>query len=170
MDFSIGERVVYPNQGIARVEEIREIETGDGPTSFYVLRLEPAESVVMVPVENAREVGLRPPIDGAECRRLLKLLAASFAAPAANWKDRRKAFLEKTCTGDIFSLAEVLKQLTYLDARRTLPYGEQRLLERARSLVISEVALAGRTTEAEAESTVDAALETARARVAHAAA
>jgi CarD family transcriptional regulator len=115
MVFNIGDLVVYPNQGIAHVDEIRVIEAGNGPARFYVLRLEEGGSVVMVPVDNAREVGLRPPIGGAECKRLLTLLAAPFEVPPTHWKDRRKAFFEKTRTGDIFTLADVLKKLTYMD-------------------------------------------------------
>jgi len=153
---------VYPNQGIARVDEIRVIETSNGPTRFYVMRLEPAGSTLMVPVDNARQVGLRAPIGAADCARLLELLAAPFAAPAPHWKDRQADHREKTRTGDVFTLADVLQKLTYLDARRPLPFGEKRTLERARSLVISEIALAGRMTEAEAEAAVDAALATAR--------
>jgi CarD family transcriptional regulator len=170
MVFNIGDLVVYPNQGIAHVDEIRVIEAGNGPARFYVLRLEEGGSVVMVPVDNAREVGLRPPIGGAECKRLLTLLAAPFEVPPTHWKDRRKAFFEKTRTGDIFTLADVLKKLTYMDSRKPLPYGEKRILERARSLVIGEVALAGRKTAAESESAVDGALARARPRAARTAA
>jgi CarD family transcriptional regulator len=166
MVFNIGEQVVYPNQGIARVEAIRSIETADGPTRFYVLRLAAGGSVVMVPVDGARAVGVRPPIGKAECGRLLELLAAPFAAPATQWKDRQKELVEQTRTGDIFTQADVLKKLTYLDSLKPLPYSEKRMLERARLLVIGEFALAARRTHAEAEAVVDHALATARPRAA----
>jgi CarD family transcriptional regulator len=159
--FSTGEQVVYPNQGLARVEGIREIESGSGLTRFYVLRLEPSGSTVMVPVETARAVGLRSPIAAAVCERLLEVLAAPFAVPPAHWKDRQREYHEQTRRGDIFALAEVLKALTCLDARRPLPYSEKRLLERTRSLVVGEVAIASRRSEAEAEAVVDGALSTA---------
>jgi RNA polymerase-interacting CarD/CdnL/TRCF family regulator len=108
----------------------------------------------MVPVDNAREVGLRVPIGGADCQRLLELLAAPFEAPPAHWKGRQRESLEKTRTGDIFALADVLKKLTFLDSRKPLPYAEKRRLERARLLVIGELAHACRKTEVEAESAV----------------
>ena len=115
-------------------------QLGEESNEFYMLRLVASDSVVMVPVVNADEVGLRSPIKSKECEKLLKLLAEDFSAPPADWKDRYKEFLEKMRTGDVFTVAEVLKTLTYLSNRKPLSFREKRMLERARFLVISEVA------------------------------
>jgi CarD family transcriptional regulator len=161
MGFSIGQCVVYPTQGVARVEEIRMIQTADGVASFYILRIETPNSVVMVPVANARGVGVRLPIGRAECERLLECLAAGFDDPPANFKDRKQEFLEKARSGDVFVLADVLKKLTYLNSRKPLSEIDKRMLERARTVLIGEVAVASRRTAAAAECAVDAALATA---------
>lgn len=161
MKFSIGQRVVYPSQGVARVEEIRVLESGGKATSFYVLRIETPESTVMVPVENASGVGLRPPIGRAECERLLTCLAERFDDPPANFKDRQQEFHQKTKTGDVFTLADILKKLTYLHTRKPLADADRRMLERTRALLIGEIAVATRRTTADAESALDVALKTA---------
>lgn len=158
MAFKVGEKVVYPNHGVGIVEEISTRQLGAESNEFYMLRLVATDSVVMVPVANADEVGLRSPIKSKECEKLLKLLSEDFAAPPADWKDRYKEFLEKMRTGDIFTVAEVLKTLTYLSLRKPLSFREKRMLERARFLVVSEVALANRKSEPTVEEMVDSAL------------
>ncbi len=158
MGFKVGEKVVYPNHGIGIIEEIAERELGPETSRFYMLRLKASDSVVMVPVANATEVGLRSPIKMKECERLLKLLSDDFAAPPADWKDRYKEFLEKMRTGDVFTVAEVLKTLTYLSLRKPLSFREKRMLERARFLVVSEIALICRKPDSAIETVVDEAL------------
>lgn len=155
MGFKVGEKVVYPNHGIGVIQEITVRES----VEFYKLVLmEGGDSHVHVPVAKADEVGLRPPIKSKECERLMKLLSENFAAPPSDWKDRYKEFLEKMRTGDIFTVAEVLKTLTYLSLRKPLSFREKRLLERARFLVVSEIAMVGRKPIATIEVVVDEAL------------
>ncbi|HQR40049.1 MAG TPA: CarD family transcriptional regulator, partial [Blastocatellia bacterium] len=113
MGFKVGEKVVYPNHGIGVIEEISLRSLGAESSNFYMLRLKATDSVVMVPVANADEVGLRSPIKLKDCDRLLKLLGENFASPPADWKDRYKEFLEKMRTGEGFTVSEVLKRLTY---------------------------------------------------------
>ncbi len=155
MPFKVGEKVVYPNHGIGVIEDISIREMGAVSGRFYMLRLKATDSVVMVPVDNASEVGLRPPIKLKDCERLLKVLAENFAAPPADWKDRYKEFLEKMRTGDVFTVAEVLKTLTYLSSRKPLSFREKRMLERARYLVVSEVAMVTRKGDRDVEPVVD---------------
>ena len=161
MGFKVGEKVVYPNHGIGIIEEVSVREMGAETSRFYMLRLKATDSVVMVPVANALEVGLRPPIKLKECEKLLGLLSDNFASPPSDWKDRYKEFLEKMRTGDIFTVAEVLKTLTYLSLRKPLSFREKRMLERARFLVVSEIALVCRKPDTAVEVMVDQALEKA---------
>ena len=159
--YSIGERVVYSSQGVARVEEIRAIESGHGRVPFYVMRLVATGSVLMVPVDTAAANGLRRPIGLETCERLLEFLASEFVVPPAAWNDRRKEFVEQTRAGDLFEIADMLKKLTHLASIRPLGFADKRMLERGRLLVIAEVAIASRRTEAEAEALMDGALATA---------
>ena len=133
MSFKIGEKVVYPNHGIGVIEKITTTEIAGTQSSFYLLRLKATESTVMVPVANASEIGLRSPINNSQCEKLLKALSEDFINPPVDWKDRYKEFLERMKTGDIFHVAEVLKNLTYLAQLKPLSFREKRMLERARS-------------------------------------
>jgi CarD family transcriptional regulator len=163
--FRIGQKVVYPNHGIGTIEQIEQKQIGATLLPFYTLRLAANNSLVLVPVPNASEVGLRAPISSGECELLLKTLADDFSSPANDWKDRFKDFSEKMRTGDIFEVANVLKHLTYLSHTKPLSFREQRMLERSRYLVISELAAVCRQPECNVTPRVEDAL--ARACVKH---
>jgi CarD family transcriptional regulator len=158
VSFKIGEKVVYPNHGIGVIEKITTTEIAGTQSSFYLLRLKATESTVMVPIANASEIGLRAPINNNQCDKLLKALSEDFTNPPVDWKDRYKEFLEKMKTGDIFHVAEVLKNLTYLSLNKPLSFREKRMLERARYLVISELSTVCRKSECVVEPMVDDAL------------
>ncbi|MDQ3665422.1 MAG: CarD family transcriptional regulator [Acidobacteriota bacterium] len=158
MGFKVGQKVVYPNHGIGIIEQIEQKQIGTASLPFYTLRLAANNSVVLVPVSNASEVGLRSPISSGECEMLLKTLADDFSSPANDWKNRFKDFSEKMRTGDIFEVAEVLKHLTYLSHLKPLSFREQRMLERARYLVVSELAAVCRQPECNVEPRVEQAL------------
>lgn len=158
MGFKVGQKVVYPNHGIGTIEQIEQKQIGAQALPFYTLRLAATNSVVLVPVANANEVGLRSPISSGECEMLLKNLSDDFSSPAHDWKDRFKDFSEKMRTGDIFEVADVLKNLTFLSHIKPLSFREQRMLERARYLVISELAAVCRQPECNVEPRVEQAL------------
>ena len=150
--FKVGQKVVYPNHGIGTIEQIEQKQIGTDSLPFYTLRLAATNSLVLVPVANATEVGLRTPISSGECEMLLKNLSDDFSSPTNDWKDRFKDFSEKMRTGDIFEVADVLKNLTFLS------HIEQRMLERARYLVISELAAVCRQPECNIGPRVEQAL------------
>lgn len=158
MSFKIGEKVVYPNHGIGVIEKITTTEIGGTQSSFYLLRLKATDSTVMVPIANASDIGLRSPINNGQCDKLLKALSEDFVNPPVDWKDRYKEFLERMKTGDIFRVAEVLKNLTYLSQLKPLSFREKRMLERARYLVVSELSTVCRKQECVVEPLVDEAL------------
>jgi CarD family transcriptional regulator len=162
--FKVGQKVIYPNHGIGTIEQIEQKQIGATLLPFYTLRLAANNSLVLVPVSNAREVGLRAPITSSECDTLFKALADDFTAPAHDWKDRFKDFSEKMRTGDIFEVASVLKHLTYLSHNKPLSFREQRMLERARYLVVSELAAVCRQAECNIQPRVDHAIDNACAR------
>jgi CarD family transcriptional regulator len=137
--FAVGQQIVYPSHGVGVIEGITERSIGAARMSCYTVRLAD-NSLVMVPVANAGAVGLRPPLSAGQCETLLGRLAEDFNAPAQDWKDRFKEFSEKMKTGDPFAIADVLKQLTYLGQVKPLSFREQRMLEKAQYLVISEIA------------------------------
>src|SRR5258708_3925388 len=159
--FKGGKKVVYRNHGIGTIEQIEQKQIGATSLPFYTLRLAANNSLVLVPVSNASEVGLRSPISSGECEMLFKILADDFSFPAHDWKDRFKEFSEKMRTGDVFEAADVLKHLTYLNHLKPLSFREQRMLERSRYLVISELAAVCRQPECNIEPRVEEALSKA---------
>ncbi|MEW6730439.1 MAG: CarD family transcriptional regulator [Acidobacteriota bacterium] len=161
MSFRIGEKVVYPNHGVGIIEQISSKHIEGNDNHFYHLRLSATNSVVMVPINNAKQVGLRSPIEMSDCDRLLKQLSDNFCEPPADWKDRFKEFSDKMRTGNLFSVAEILKNLTYLSQFKPLSFREKRMLERARFLVISELAIAYTCDETKIAEMVDSALRKA---------
>ncbi|MBI4852540.1 MAG: CarD family transcriptional regulator [Acidobacteria bacterium] len=165
--FKVGEKVVYPNHGVATIEEITAKHIEGIDSYFYNLRLSASNSVVMVPIKNAKQVGLREPIAKSECENLIKMLGDNFSEPPSDWKDRFKDFSDKMRTGDIFSVAEILKILTYLSKAKPLSFREKRMLERARFLVVSELAIASMSSEKEINEKVDLSLSKACVKHGH---
>jgi CarD family transcriptional regulator len=157
--FKVGQKVVYPNHGIAVIEQIDQRQIDGETNEFYLLRLYTTNSTVMVPVRNAQEVGLRHPIANKQCNELLKVLAEDLTMPEMDWKNRFKDFSDRMRSGDLFLIAEVLKTLTYLNQLKPLSFREKRMLEKARQLVITELASVGGVSEAKIEPKVDAALD-----------
>ncbi|HKX32579.1 MAG TPA: CarD family transcriptional regulator [Blastocatellia bacterium] len=158
MVFKVGQKVVYPTQGIAIVEQIESRQIDGGRQEFYLLRLHANQSLVMVPMRNADEIGLRRPIAARQCEELMQVLAKDFSTPPADWKDRFKEFTEVMRSGDLFGVAEVLKTLTYLNQLKPLSFREKQMLERARYLIVSELALVSRRSEASIMPKVEEAL------------
>ena len=165
MDFRVGDKVVYPNHGVGIVEEVtRRAVNGGVPEEFYMLRIHSNASLVMVPTTNVKSVGLRKIIKRTDVDGLFKLLAEDFFEPEADWKGRYKDHSEKMRTGSIFQVAEVLKNLVYLSYRKSLSFREKRMLDRARQLIISEVATVRGMNEKSVEDQIDRALTEAYER------
>lgn len=161
MSFRVGQRVVYPNHGVGVIENIEQKQIGGDQFSFYALRLSFNNSLVLVPVQNADEVGLRTPISTTVCDQVLNYLSEDFSKIPPDWKARFREFSEKVKSGDVFEIADVLKKLTFLHRLKPLSFRESRLLEKAQYLVISELATVCRQKECHAQSQVEKALETA---------
>jgi CarD family transcriptional regulator len=165
MEFRIGDKVVYPNHGVGLIEEItiRSVNGGEGE-HYYMLRIQSNSSLVMVPTANVKSVGLRRIIKKSEVDGLFKLLGEELFEPEADWKGRYKEHCEKMRTGSIFHVAEVLRNLMYLSLRKSLSFREKRMLDRARQLIVSEVATVRGVTEKLVEDQVDRALAIAYER------
>lgn len=140
MLFAVGQRVSYPNHGVGTIEKIEDKQTGSFSTSFYSLRLLENNSLVFVPVERAENIGVRPIITSYQCDKLMRFLAQDFEFFARDWKERYRSFSDKMQSGDIFDAAEVLKALSFLNREKSLSFREQRMFDKARYLVVSELA------------------------------
>lgn len=170
MEFRIGEKVVYPNHGVGIIEEVTNKSVNGVPEEFYMLRIHSNASLVMVPTANVKSVGLRRIIKKADVDGLFKVLAGDFFEPESDWKGRYKDHSEKMRTGSIFQVAEVLRNLVYLSYKKSLSFREKRMLDRAKQLIVCEVATVRGLNEKAVEEQIDRALTTAYERSAQASA
>jgi CarD family transcriptional regulator len=163
LQFQVGEKVIYPNHGIGVVESIETRPTPTGKMSLYQLRILSNDSRVLIPQENAGGVGLRPVIKVAEVRRILDLLEDGQIDSHANWKGRFKENSEKMRSGSLLDVAVVLKGLTFVARKKALSFREKKMLDRAKYLLITEIAEVEGKTEASVTDRVDKALATSMA-------
>jgi CarD family transcriptional regulator len=158
MAFDVGDRVVYPHHGAAVIER-RETKKAFGEEREYlVLRLAYGDLTLMVPADNTDEVGLRDIINDEEVEEVFAVLRKKEARMPTNWSRRFKNHVEKLKSGDIYQVAEVVRNLTLRDNEKGLSAGEKRMLTRARQILVSELTFAIDVTEQEAEAKLDEVL------------
>lgn len=146
--FKVGDKAVYPAQGVAEVISIDERDIAGNRQQFYVLRILDTDRKIMVPVANAANVGLRPPISEEEIREIFEILREkTIAFDNQTWNRRYRGFMDKIKTGSIFDVAEVMRDLYRLKTSKSLSFGEKRMLETARNLIVKEIAVARNKTE-----------------------
>jgi CarD family transcriptional regulator len=157
--FKKGEMVVYPNHGIGVIEEIQDQNIDGESWNCYFLRIESSETKVMVPTDKADLVGLRKVVNKKETEQVFSLLKNGSFKMQSNWKGRFKENSDKMRTGSLYEVAVVLKGLTYLSRKKALSFREKRMLERAKFLLVSEIAEAESKPRGAVEEKVDKALE-----------
>jgi CarD family transcriptional regulator len=141
MTFQIGEKVVYPNQGIGTIENISARPFGSRCEKFYLLRLMYSSMTVMVPFSHVEDVGLRKITRNGELTRILCFLAEGTCKSSPDWKNRFKENSEKMRVGGLFRIAEVLKSLLLLQLEKPLSFREKKMLDRARHMLVSEISI-----------------------------
>ena len=159
MRFGVGDYVVYPNHGVGIIEDIRQTQIAGLNQDFYHLKILANDTTVMVPVGNSRAVGLRKIFGKAEIKKLVSHLRDGEFETQNNWKGRYKENAEKMRSGHLFEMADVLKNLQHLSQRKALSYREKRMYEKAKALIISEVAMVQGRPEAEVRAEVEMALQ-----------
>jgi len=164
MTFQIGEKVVYPNHGIGTVENISSRVFGSRFEHFYLLRLTYNRMTVMVPFSHVSQIGLRKVTRNGEIARVLEFLATGICRKSSDWKDRFKENFEKMQHGTLSEVAEVLKCLVVQQTIKPLSFREKKMLERARHMLVTEVAAARGLKEPEAEQLLAGALAKASLR------
>ena len=142
MTFHIGERVVYPNHGVAVVENISARSFGSQFERFYLLRINASKLTVMVPFSHVENVGLRKVTKTNEISKVLMFLSTGKPKSCQDWKDRFKENSDKMRVGSILETAEVLKCLLIIQKDKPLSFREKKMLDRARHMVLTEVATA----------------------------
>nr|WP_305083443.1 MULTISPECIES: CarD family transcriptional regulator [unclassified Corynebacterium] len=151
VDFKVGEVVVYPHHGAARIADIEQREMGGETLDFLVLNILQSDLSVRVPVKNAELVGVRDVVNEDGLRKVFSVLRETDVEEAGNWSRRYKANQERLASGDINKVAEVVRDLWRRDQGRGLSAGEKRMLGKARQILVGELALAEPIDEAKAD-------------------
>ena len=159
MSFRKGDTVVHPEHGAAVVEELREKEFLGEKRTYLVLRVVYGDLTVLVPTDSTDQVGLRPVVSKNQVKKVLKVLTEDETSSAANWSRRFKNNIEKLRSGDIYQVAEVVRNLSIRERERGLSAGEKRMITKARQILVSELAYATGGTEEKAEAMIDKVLD-----------
>ncbi len=154
MTFKVGDTVVYPHHGAALIDAIER----KADKEILVLRVQQGDLIVRVPAENVDLVGVRDVVSSEGLDRVFEVLRQPYVEEPTNWSRRYKANLEKLASGDVVKVAEVIRDLWRRERDRGLSAGEKRMLSKARSVLISELALAENTNEDKAEALLDEVL------------
>jgi CarD family transcriptional regulator len=159
MQFEVGETVVYPHHGAAKIIEVKKRKLGGEEKLFLKLQVNQGDLTIEVPAENCDLVGVRDVIDQEGLEQVFEVLRAPFTEEPTNWSRRYKANLEKLASGDVIKVSEVVRDLWRRDQEvKSLSAGEKRMLAKARQILVSELALAEKTDESKASELLDEVL------------
>jgi CarD family transcriptional regulator len=158
LNFHIGDKVVYPNHGVGIIEQISSRSIGANVEKFYLLNIKASSLKVMVPCNNVGSVGIRRVVRNGEVQKILDFLSVPEDAGTADWKDRFKENSDRMRTGSLLEVAGVLKSLIALHQAKPLSFREKKMLERARYLLVSEIAMSRSCEEAKIEELLTLAL------------
>ena len=155
MAFKLGDRVVYPHHGAAIIEKTEEVEFNGEKKEYFVLKTAHDDLTVRVPVDKVDDVGMRPPISLEDVEDLFVLLSKKDVREPANWSRRFKNHQEKLKSGDVYQVAEVVRNLALRDKSKGLSAGEKNMYTKARKVLVSELSFALDVTEDDAMNQVE---------------
>jgi CarD family transcriptional regulator len=162
--FVVGDKAVYPVHGVAEVVALEKRDIGGNATPVYILKILETGLKIMVPTINAGAVGLRELISSKQVKEVYAILKSrDVPKDTQTWNRRYREYMEKIKTGSVFEIAEVLRDLCVLRVSKDLSFGERRMLDTARSLLIKEIALAKGIGEDKVGAEIDAIFSAAAA-------
>jgi len=152
--FNVGDEVVYPMHGAGKIVSIEEKAILDERQSYYIIKM-PGEVKVMVPTAKAEEVGVRNIIDEESAQKVMKVLEEDSTEMSMNWNKRYRENMDKMKTGDIFEVADIVRNLSFKQKEKGLSTGEKKMLLNAKQILISELVLAEKKELNEVEEAVE---------------
>ena len=153
--FRVGDKAVYPAHGVGEVVKIVELDIAGQRQKFYEVRILDKNQTVKIPVANAD--ALRELVSEEEIQEIFDILRErTIAFDKQTWNRRYRGFMDKIKTGSIYDVAEVLRDLYRLKANKQLSFGERRMLDTARSLIVKEIAIAREQTEEQVKDEIEA--------------
>jgi CarD family transcriptional regulator len=150
-NLQVGDKVVYPNHGVGIIEQISSRTLGSTVERYYLLRIKASSLKVMVPFTSLSNVGLRRVVRNGEVQKILDFLTDGECLSNTDWKYRFKENSDKMRTGSLMEVAVVLKGLLQLNQSKPLSFREKKMLERARYLLVSELAMSKNCEESQVE-------------------
>ena len=146
--FKVGDKAVYPAHGVGVIESIESREISGDKHTFYILRILDNNMTIMIPTKKADDVGLREIISIDEIPKVYEILKEQNVMPENQaWNRRYREYMEKIKTGSVFEIAEVLRNLFLLKLDKDLSFGERRIMETARNLLVKEISAANNSSE-----------------------
>lgn len=139
--YNLGDKVVYPMHGAGVIESMESKEVLGETKNYYVLKMPIGEMKLMIPVDNVDNIGLRNIIDQESVDVVIDILKQGAVLNDSNWNKRYRDNLLKMKTGDIFEVAQVVRDLTFRDKEKGLSTGERKMLVSAKQMIVSEIAL-----------------------------
>ena len=150
--FNVGDNVVYPAHGVAEVMGIETRDIGGSEQSFYVLSILENGMRVMVPTINVEQVGVRDIVSSDEADRVFEVLKKrEKMGESTTWNRRHREYMDKIKTGSVFEVAKVLRDLYVLKSDKELSFGERKMLDTAKSLLVREISMSKGITQEEVE-------------------
>jgi CarD family transcriptional regulator len=157
VSFRVGDKAVYPAYGVAEVTGLETKEISGQKTSFYILKILENGMRIMVPTKNVATVGLRAIVKKAEVKDVYDILKSrDVSVDSQTWNRRYREYMEKIKTGSVYEVAEVLRDLSLLKNSKELSFGERKMLDTARSLLVKELAIAKASKEEKIEKELEA--------------
>src|SRR5262244_4131112 len=158
LTLAVGDRVVYPNQGVCRVTSVESKEVAGQTLTFVTMKREEDGAVVMVPEAKVRAIGLRKVAGRGDVDRVFAFLRSDSDKANLDWKQRARTNVERMSQGGLIGLAEVVKGLQVLSELRPLPTKERELYDNARHLLVAELSASLSISECDAEDAIDLVL------------
>ena len=154
--FKAGDLAVYPAHGVGIIERIESQEISGSVQEFYVMRILDNDMIIMIPMKNVDNVGLREIIGQTEVPKLYSILKKrDVVIDNQTWNRRYREYMDKIKTGSVYEVAEVYRDLLMLKVEKDLSFGERKMLDTARSLLVKEISLARQVTEQQIETDLD---------------
>jgi CarD family transcriptional regulator len=150
--FKVGDLAVYPAQGVGVIEAIENREVGGNKQLFYIMKIMGNGMKIMIPMNSAKSVGLREVIMETEIPKVYAILRKKdVTIDKQTWNKRYREYLEKIKTGSVFEIARVLRDLFILKSDKNLSFGERKMMDTAKNLLIKEISVASNAEETKIE-------------------
>jgi CarD family transcriptional regulator len=155
--FKTGDMAVYPSHGVGIIDKIETKNLTGKEQKFYILRLLSNGMTIMIPTDNVEQVGLRGIVTNREISKVYKILKEkTVPSDSQTWNRRYREYMEKIRTGSVFEVAEVLRDLLLLRIGKDLSFGERRMLDMAKGLLVKELSIAQKSPEDHIEKHIEA--------------